>query len=141
VRDGAGQDHNALYFYALAAQQSLEMPFFGKNPVWSPEGTHLVGSRLKISERQPPQYELWMVTLASGEEVLIGMGCDPQWSADGRWLAYNGHSDAQWQGYTDCFANGQVIGYSLLAHENVFLTANLERYFRLVGWLPPADHN
>ncbi len=134
LRDAAGQDFNALYLYDFESHQ--KMPFFGKNPVWSPEGESLAGSRL--SESQPPIYELWTVNIKTGEARFIANGCNPQYSPDGLWLAYDLHDNSQWQGYTDCFASGQVEAVNLQTGEKVLLSAGLEKFVTLVGWV---NHN
>lgn len=131
LRDATGQDFNELYLYDFESHQ--KMPFFGKNPVWSPDGEALAGSRL--SESQPPIYELWTVNVQTGEASFIANGCNPQYSPDGRWLAYDLHDNSQWQGYTDCFASGEVEAVNLQTGEKVLLSAGLEKFVTLVGWV------
>ncbi len=132
LRDATGTDFNGLYLYDLATETTLEMPFFGKNPVFSPDGALLAGSRL--GETSPPLYELWVVDLATGEEQLIANACNPQFSPDGAWLAYDLHDNAQWQGYTDCFANGQVEAVNLATQQKILLSAGLTGYLQLEQW-------
>ena len=136
VRDANGEDFNALYFYDLSAGESEPMPFFGKNPVWSPDGIKLAGSRLGRQENGQPIYHIWTVNLFTTKEVMIAPGCNPQWSPDGERLAYDQHENVEWQGYVDCFANGQVEAYHLATEEKVSLSAGLAGFVQLVGWLP-----
>jgi hypothetical protein len=134
LRDGTGVDRNGLYLYDLESQTSHEMPYFGKDPVWSPDGMWLAGSRLDDTD-SPPLYTLWIANILTGEERSLTYGCNPQWSPDGEWLAFDGHDNAQWQGYTDCFANGQVHGINLETGEQVLFSEGLPDYVTLVGWV------
>ncbi|MBZ0304694.1 MAG: hypothetical protein K8I82_01380, partial [Anaerolineae bacterium] len=129
LRDATGQDFNTLYLYDFERHQ--EMPFFGKNPVWSPDGESLAGSRLSESLI----YELWTVNLQTEETGFIANGCNPQYSPDGLWLAYDLHDNSQWQGYTDCFASGQVEAMNLETGEKVLLSAGLKKFVTLISWV------
>jgi len=94
------------------------MPYFGKDPDWSPDGTKLVGSRLEEVNGKP-LYAMWISDLETGEEQRLSYGCNAKWSGDGKWIAYDVHENAQWQGYTDCFGNGEVEALSLATGEKV----------------------
>jgi len=134
LRDSSGQDHNALFWHD--GQNSQAMPYFGKNPVWSPNGLLLAGSRLETRPRgQPPLYGLWVVDVESGAEQRLDAGCNPQWSPDGAWLAYEGHVESQWQGYTDCFASGTVFAHNWQSGAKLMLSAGLNGHVALIGWL------
>lgn len=128
IRDLAGQDYNELFFYHWETGESEKMPFFGKNPIWSPDGTQLVGSRYHA-----PLYELWRVDLETGKESFLDYGCNPQWLGD--WLAYDEHDTATWQNYTDCFASGEVAALNLLTGEKIVLTTQIESFVQLVAWV------
>lgn len=140
LRDANGTDHNALYFYDFTRVNSQEMPFFGKDPIWSLDGKRLAGSRFEQLPDQAPLYMIWMVDLESGEEIQIAPGCNPQFSPDGVWLAYDGHNNPFWQTYTDCFINGQVEAINLLTGEKILLSDGLGNYVRLLGWLIPSQN-
>lgn len=137
LRDAAGNDFNGLYLYDFQTGETHTMPFFGKNPVWSPDGVFLAGSRLTQRNSQPPIYELWVSHVETGAENFIANGCNPQYSPDGAWLAYDLHESSQWQGYTDCFANGQVAAIRLDTGETLLLSKGLEKFVTLVGWIQP----
>jgi hypothetical protein len=134
LRDGTGVDHNGLYLYDLATQSNLAMPYFGKDPVWSPDGIWLAGSRLD-EDSNPPLYTVWIANILTGEERPLGHGCNPQWSPDGKWLAFDGHDNSQWQGYTDCFAGGQVYGINLENGEQILFSEGITDFVTLVGWV------
>ena len=136
ARDSNGTDHNAIYFYDIESQESQLMPFFGKNPTWSPDTTQLAGSRLGQLEDSRPVYTIWIVELATGAKEAVAQGCNVEWSPDGEWLAYDKHDNAQWQGYTDCYGNGQVAVFHLPSNTEILLTAELSGYIRLLGWMP-----
>jgi len=140
LRDAQGTDHNALYFYDFTQDKSQEMPFFGKDPIWSPDGKKLAGNRFEQAPDQAPLYVIWIVDLESGEEIQIAPGCNPQFSPDGIWLAYDGHNNPFWQNYTDCFINGQVEAVNLLTGEKIMLSDGLGNYVRLLGWLTSSQN-
>jgi hypothetical protein len=96
LRDLQGQDHNRLWLYDLTTRTETPAPYFGKDPVWSPDGARLAGARLNGDD--PLLYVLWIAGVESNEEVEIGPGCNPAWSPSGDWLAYDGHVNSQWQG-------------------------------------------
>jgi hypothetical protein len=131
VRDGEGIDHNALFWHDLT--DSHPMPFFGKDPVWSPDGNSLAGSRFND---ETALYELWIINVVSGEERFIANACNPQFSPDGAWLAYDLHENAIWTAYTDCFASGQVEALNISTGERVLLSDGLPDFVTLIGWLP-----
>ena len=112
------------------------MPFFGKDPVWSPDGVVLAGSRLAELGDGSSLYGVWIVSLETGDERMIAYGCNAQWSPDGIWLAYDLHDDVQRQGYTDCFANGQVEGFNVGTGERVLFSEELTGYVTLISWSP-----
>jgi dipeptidyl aminopeptidase/acylaminoacyl peptidase len=60
-------------------------------PVWSPNGRSLAFIRATAVQPQPPTYQV--VILRNGRQRIVatasGNGA-PSWSADGRWLAYDG---------------------------------------------------
>lgn len=136
LRDGTGADYNALYWYDFKTGQNHEMPYFGKDPSWSPDGTQLAGARLEEADGMP-LYAIWIADLETGEERRIGYGCNPKWSPDGEWLAYDVHDNAQWEGYTDCFGNGEVEAVNLLTAQRVSLSGNLDPFASVIGWSPP----
>jgi hypothetical protein len=133
LRDGAGQDFNELHLYDLTENSELPAPYFGKNPVWSVDGKWLAGVRL--NEGSPPLYILWRVELATNQEFEIGPGCNPAWSISGKWLAYDGHDNSQWQGYTDCYANGQVYAQNIETGEVVELSKGYAGSIQVIGWI------
>src|SRR5690606_5719440 len=98
LRDSTGADYNALYFYDFASAEHLLMPFFGKDPIWTPDGTPLIGARLGQTADGQPIYQLWEANIYTHEERQLGQGCNPVIS--GIWLAYDMHDSAQWQNYT-----------------------------------------
>ncbi len=132
-RDAQGQDHNELRLYSLNDFSDVPAPYFGKTPVWSADGDWLAGVRL--NDTTPPLYTLWRVEWATGETIEVGPGCNPAWSALGNWLAYDGHDNSQWQGYTDCYANGRVYAQNTESGEMVELSAGIEGYVLLIGWM------
>ncbi len=132
-RDLQGQDHNELRLYSLDDFSDTPAPFFGKTPAWSPDGHWLAGVRL--NDTTPPLYILWRVEWASGAETEIGPGCNPAWSESGAWLAFDGHDNSQWQGYTDCYANGRVYAQHADTGEIIELSAGIGGYVVLIGWM------
>ena len=134
VRDAEGTDHNALFYHDLTG--SVPTPFFGKDPVWSPDGLQLAGSRVRTLDDGSPRYGLWVVDVASGDVTFVADGCNPGWSPDGAWLAYDLHENATWQGYTDCYASGQVEALNLVTCERILLSDGLQDFVTLIGWLP-----
>lgn len=123
--------HNGLFLYSFDDHTLAPMPYFGKSPAWSPDGMALVGGRF---DEQAALYILWIAVLSDTEESRIGPGCNPRWSADGAWIAYDSHESAQWQNYTDCFASGEVMAYHLEDERNITLTAALTDSVALWGW-------
>jgi hypothetical protein len=134
LRDSEGTDHNRLYLHDFTSGENIEMPYFGKDPVWSPDGLALAGSRLEADAQVPPLYELWIAWLGSGKELRVGYACNPQWSSDGEWLAYDLHDNSYWQGYTDCYANGEVEAYHLANEARISLSENIDGFVTLVSW-------
>jgi hypothetical protein len=132
LRDGQGEDHNGVFLYDPATDDSLAMPFFGKAPVWSPDGMRLAGSRL---DERDGLYHLWISDLETGHETPLATGCNPQWSPDGVWLAYEGHDSSQWQNYTDCFSNGQVVAINVVTAQVIPIAVPMAQgSVRLVMW-------
>lgn len=140
LRDAAGIDHNALFVYDPASDTPIPMPFFGKTPVWSPDGNQLVGSRLDDHDSAGyPLYSLWISDLVTGQEQQLSHGCNPQWSPDGEWIAYEGHDSSQWQNYTDCFSNGQVMLLNVETLDiNPVVIPEAIGALELIGWGEPT---
>src|SRR5690606_30587498 len=86
--DGEQTEYNELYLYSFTDHSIIPMPYFGKSPAWSPDGMDLVGSRM---DKEAGLYMLWRVSLSDDQAQPIGPGCNPQWSPDGLWIAYDGH--------------------------------------------------
>lgn len=129
--DADGQAYNRLLLFDdFTAAQTNEMPFFGKDPVWSPDGVWLVGSRWDGQRL----YQLEMVEAGGGETRTIANGCNPQWSPDGRWIAFDAHSDSAWQGYTDCFADGTVSIYDVESGEILQVEVAIPKFVTVMGW-------
>lgn len=133
VQSLAGDDLNHLYLHDLETSTDVEMPFFGKDPVWSPDGQQLIGGRL--NENEPRLYIMWRVDLISESEQIIGAGCNPQFSPDGRYLAYDGHVNARRQHYVDCFVNGEVYLFDFETGRSRLLTETLHKQVRLMAWV------
>jgi hypothetical protein len=133
VQSLAGDDINRLYLHDIETNTDVEMPFFGKNPVWTPDGQQLIGGRLDDDE--PPLYELWRVDITTEIETLIGPGCNPQFSPDKRFLAYDGHDNAQRHHYVDCFVNGEVYLFDFETGQSTLLTEAIHKRVRLMGWV------
>jgi hypothetical protein len=131
--DFSGIESNTLYLHNIETGIDIEMPFFGKDPVWSTDGQQLVGARL--NDDNPPLYELWQVDLTNGRELTIGPGCNPQFSPDGLFLAYDGHDNSQWQSYTDCLANGEVYLFEFDVGQSRLLTEDLDDLVQLKSWV------
>ncbi|MBI5931854.1 MAG: hypothetical protein HY862_21270 [Chloroflexi bacterium] len=132
-RDLQGQDHNELRLYSLSDFSDTPAPYFGKTPIWSPDGNWLAGERLNDST--PPLYILWRVELATEQAMEIGPGCNPLWSTSGDWLAYDGHDNSQWQGYTDCYANGRVYAQNITTGDIIELSAHIGGFVLQAGWM------
>ena len=98
------QDEDAVISHALPAG-------------WSPDGSEIVftGSR--------GGYELWIVSAAGGGRRQLDThglrGWDPDWSPDGRWIAFNAHSEG---GYAELWAipaaGGEVRRLTSLAQNS-----------------------
>lgn len=131
VRDMEGHDTNQLYLYDLAAQTNTPMPYFGKSPVWSPDGLRLVGARFNEETRL---YELWQEDITTHETTQLANGCNPQFSPDGRWLAYDAHTSSQNLNYTDCFANGEINLMHMPTRQRYLLTEQIGGYAQIIAW-------
>lgn len=94
-----------------------------------------MGSRLSTLADGRPIYEMWLSDLQTGQERWIAYACNPQFSPDGSWVAYDLHDNAQWQSYIDCYANGQVEAYHLDRETRHMLSAELTEAVQLVGWI------
>ena len=98
------QDEDAVISHALPAG-------------WSPDGNEIVftGSR--------GGYELWIVSATGGDRRQLDThglrGWDPDWSPDGRWIAFNAHSEG---GYAQLWAipvaGGEVRRLTSLAQNS-----------------------
>lgn len=138
TRDAAGTDHNQLAIYDLTTNTTLESPYFGKDPIWSADGTTLSGARFDNS-LNPPLYILQSENLVTGEVATIGAGCNPQWSLDGELLAFDGHVDSHWTTYTDCFASGEVTIYNSETGQSFSVTQDFDGYLQFLGWLQDIE--
>jgi len=137
LRDAAGFDHNALYLWDAETETSSLAPYFGLTPAWSPDGEILVGGRLEENPPTAPLYRLWWSNLSTNEEKPLAYGCNPFFSFDGAWLAYDGHEATQIEGYTRCLSSGRVFIRRMADDTSLELGAELGGYLNVVGWLPP----
>jgi hypothetical protein len=134
VLDVTGKDHNHLWVYDLNRSTAFPAPYFGDQVVWSLDGNQLAGIRLDTSIT-PPLYQIWIEDLTSGKARLLDYGCMPKWSPNGEWLAYQGHTNSQWQGYTSCYADGRVFAVHLTTTQPALeLSDNLSGFVTLLYW-------
>ena len=131
VHDIEGNGTNQLYLYDLAAQTTTAIPYFGKSPVWSPDGLSLVGARFNEETRL---YELWQEDITTHEATYLDNGCNPQFSLDGVWLAYDAHTSSQNLNYTDCFANGEINLMHMPTQQHYWLTEQIGGYAQIIAW-------
>ncbi len=131
VRDAEGNDTNELYLYDLKTSSSSSTPYFGKDPVWSPDGQSLIGARFNA---ETELYELYQENLLTETTTYLDNGCNPQVSADGLWLAYDEHTSSHHQNYVDCFASGNVKIMELSTQDEYILTKDLNGYTQILGW-------
>jgi hypothetical protein len=129
-----GSEDNQLWLYDLTNFSAIPLPFFEKQPAWSPDGQQLAGVRL--DEDNPPLFHIWIEDLAQDSEIDIGPGCNPHWTSDGQWLVYNGHTSSQWQGYTDCFPSGTVLATNLSSNQTLDLSNGLTDFIQIIINLP-----
>lgn len=131
LQDIEGAEFNQLNLYDLVSNTSSLMPYFGKSPVWSPDGQILVGARFNSDTQL---YELISKNLVTGETTYVDNGCNPQFSLDGLWLAYDTHISSQHQNYTDCFASGEIKLIQIVTQEIKEITQALTGYAQVVVW-------
>jgi Tol biopolymer transport system component len=69
------------------------------------------GQWLALEKRvsDPLVWDIMVLDLASGQETVVGKGCCPSWSPDGRWLAYTGED------------YGEISGMNLPYPEGIYL--------------------
>lgn len=87
------------------SSQSLELPFVGYEPVWSPNGRYIAGTGLAtkteacqktiiLSESDSCLYNgrsIYLVDMVTGETQELTEGIAPVWSPDGSSLAFLSH--------------------------------------------------
>lgn len=135
LRDQAGNAVNQLWIYDLDTGTEMRAPYFGQDPVWSPDGESLAGVRLNSETTPEPLYEIWVTSLLAGDEQKLGFGCAPQWSPDGRWIAYRGHNRSQEQGYTNCIYNQtDIFAVYLPTGISIQLSTTPDNPLTLIGW-------
>ena len=84
---------------------------------WSPDGSEIVVTGLRGG------YELWIASAAGGDRRQLDTqglrGWDPDWSPDGRWIAFNAHGE---EGYAQLWAipaaGGEVRRLTSLAQNS-----------------------
>lgn len=131
VRDAAGTDHNELYLYNLQTHQIIRMPYFGKDPVWSPDGMSIIGARFNAKIEL---YELYLANIETENSTYLDNGCNPRISADGLWLAYDEHISSHYQNYVDCFTSGEIKIMDLATQKSHLVTQNLNGHTQILGW-------
>src|SRR6185503_4589638 len=60
----------------------------------SPDGTHVAYSITHNERPGRPYSDTWIRNLANGRVTKLNGGAGPRWSADSKWVAYVGRSDA-----------------------------------------------
>src|SRR5712692_10604131 len=63
---------------------------------WSPDGARIAYSVSNNDGPRRPYQQLWIMTVADGKSIRLATGQEsssgPEWSPDGQWIAYQGHS-------------------------------------------------
>src|SRR5258706_3877850 len=61
---------------------------------FSPDGSRLAYTVIRSDGPRQPVSQLWIMTLADGKSMCLSVGDEPssspEWSADGKWIAYSG---------------------------------------------------
>lgn len=90
-RDGGG-----IYVMGRTGESPRRLTESGHHPTWSPDGSEIAYSTETVwVPIDPNAYsisELWAVGLEDGAQrrILAGNPVQPEWSPDGRWIAYWG---------------------------------------------------
>ena len=66
---------------------------------FSPDGTRIAYTVSRNDGPRRPFSQVWIMTLADGKSICLSAGSDssndPEWSPDGKWIAYSGKLDGQ----------------------------------------------
>lgn len=118
------------------------LAWLGLTPRFSPDGAFLAGTQLITDKDGQPRFEIAVLTLQTGEmrsltADLKESACAPQWSPDGKWIAYD-LVEPTYQAYVDCFWGRGVAAERFPDGSDwTLLTATLPldaRATHLIGW-------
>lgn len=131
---------NSLILFDRVTRTLTLLPWLGKSPDWSPDGRYLAGTQLTTTKAGDPRfdvvvYDVDLAQTAVITETQMGSSCNPQWSEEGNWIAYD-LVDARFQSYIDCFPGRGVVAQTWPDRENyVVLTSKLPEGVHLVAWI------
>jgi len=109
-------------------------------PAWSPDGKRLAYMSVEgrpLAGFGPEESNIYTLEVASGRATRVTTGpmqkTLPQWSRDGRWIAYLGRAgfSRDGQGVYVVPSGGSVTPR--------FVTANLDRFVQSFDWAPAGD--
>lgn len=137
--DGA---KNALILIDQAGKIN-SLPWMGVSPRFSPDGNFLAGTQLVNDHEGVPRFEIALYEIKTGKlrsltDDLKDSACDPQWSPDGKWIAYDLVSPT-YQAYVDCFWGRGVAAERFPDGDDWMLLSSalpkeIQDSVHLVGW-------
>lgn len=147
VSDRAGEGGSGLYLMDVDGSNVRRLTSGGERvsddyPHWSPDGRRIVFQRTTIAEGEPPDADLWLIDVASGEESQLTDTPDhwdstPSFSADGKSVLFESDRDGDFDVYRLGLEAMQVI--QLTNEDGKDLEAKESHDGRLVAFASVRD--